>query len=324
MNTKKKPIDSVFALAFQRRSKSSLKQPLAEHVIDESLFVRAKSGDEEAKKEIIMMYKGIVIRIAFTLRSMFSHSKIELADLIQHGILGMLQALEKYDPKKGAFTSYAPEYILASMEEYIASLLYPLSVKKSGLGRLMALKKRIREENISLEGLDSSERKKILSRIYSSSENPTENHKCLDDLLSVSSLEEVSLYKQIGDENGDQLQDVIPSSSSIEEEVCNRIRKLEMLKLLSKKLNNKELLVLILHHGVLFDRDEEMIALASLLLGISRETLLKYLEKENGKGCLTYEDIGSILNRSRETVRQIEQGAVARLSQDEEVKKFFS
>ena len=61
------------------------------------LTYRARRGDEKAKQELINCNLRFVISIA----KQYVHNGIALEDLIMEGNLGLITAIEKFDPMRG-------------------------------------------------------------------------------------------------------------------------------------------------------------------------------------------------------------------------------
>lgn len=91
------------------------------------LFKKFRGGDKEAKKELIESNLPLVIWIAKKIRYSFRDeglkSGLDITDLIQDGNLGLIRAVEKYDPwminpntnEPYKFSTYAPWWIKQSM-----------------------------------------------------------------------------------------------------------------------------------------------------------------------------------------------------------------
>jgi RNA polymerase primary sigma factor len=75
------------------------------------LFNRYQAGDQDAKDLLITNYLRLVVKIA----NSYIHTGVDLADLISEGNVGLMTALEKYNPHKGAFSSFATRYIKNSI-----------------------------------------------------------------------------------------------------------------------------------------------------------------------------------------------------------------
>ncbi len=78
----------------------------AEEEID--LARRIKKGDKEAQKKMIRSNLRLVINIA----KRYSHLRVPIMDLIEEGNLGLIRAVEKFDPNRGfRFSTYAAWWI---------------------------------------------------------------------------------------------------------------------------------------------------------------------------------------------------------------------
>jgi RNA polymerase nonessential primary-like sigma factor len=77
------------------------------------LACRARKGDAQARRAFIEHQLGLVVLIARPYRK----RGLPLLDLIEEGNLGLLRALEKFDPERGyRFSSYAKWWIRQSIE----------------------------------------------------------------------------------------------------------------------------------------------------------------------------------------------------------------
>jgi len=75
-----------------------------------------ESRDEQAMHEIIEAHARLVVRIAAGFRS----SGLPMADLMQEGNIGLMEAVERFDPEREVrFSTYASWWIVASIQNYI-------------------------------------------------------------------------------------------------------------------------------------------------------------------------------------------------------------
>lgn len=77
---------------------------------------RYKKGDLEAREKIILGNLRLVVKIA----RHYLNRGLSLSDLIEEGNLGLMHAVEKYDPERGfRFSTYATWWIRQSIERAI-------------------------------------------------------------------------------------------------------------------------------------------------------------------------------------------------------------
>ena len=87
---------------------------------------RAKSGDKEAKKLLVQANLKLVLTIA---KKAIHVSKLPLVDLIQEGNLGLMVAVEKFNPELGyRFSTYASWWIKQAMFKAISEQSYCMKI----------------------------------------------------------------------------------------------------------------------------------------------------------------------------------------------------
>jgi len=106
------PIKSVEPFRNQLKN-IRLLSPAREH----ELAVRYKeTGDVEAGNELVVSHMPLVMGIAMKYR----HYQLPLEDLIQEGSMGLIRALERFDPYKGfRFVSFAVWWVKAYIQNFI-------------------------------------------------------------------------------------------------------------------------------------------------------------------------------------------------------------
>src|SRR5215211_7806262 len=93
------------------------KGKLLNHQEEIDLSKRVKTGDEVARKRLIEMNLKLVVSIVKKLRG---HG-LPFEDLIQEGNIGLMKAVEKYDPERGfRFSTYATWWIRQAVQRAVA------------------------------------------------------------------------------------------------------------------------------------------------------------------------------------------------------------
>jgi RNA polymerase sporulation-specific sigma factor len=83
--------------------------------VDVDLFERAKKGDPEARERVFRANTGLVGACIRRYAGL-----IEKEDLFQIGAIGLLKAIDRFDPKYGAaFSTYAVPLILGEIRRYL-------------------------------------------------------------------------------------------------------------------------------------------------------------------------------------------------------------
>ena len=94
-----------------------------------ALATRARAGDEEARKKIILSNLRLVVHVARGYRN----RGLPLLDLIEEGNLGLIQAVDRFEPERGLrFSTYAAiwirQAILRGIAEQAKSLRIPVQM----------------------------------------------------------------------------------------------------------------------------------------------------------------------------------------------------
>lgn len=81
-----------------------------------ALAAAAKAGDVRAREQLVEGLLPVVARMA----RRYAGRDVDASDLVQEGVLGMLRALERFDPDRGSYAAYARWWIRQAMQQAIA------------------------------------------------------------------------------------------------------------------------------------------------------------------------------------------------------------
>jgi RNA polymerase sigma factor (sigma-70 family) len=128
------------------------------HADLESLLVRMKKAGpgtperERIRNALLLSVRGIVVRRAEALIGL--HSGVELADLVQEGLLGVLPYLERFRPGLAPGKSLLPGYVATiarqRMVAYAQEVAAPVRITSAGRRRAARATKRAKAEGLEL------------------------------------------------------------------------------------------------------------------------------------------------------------------------------
>ncbi len=83
-----------------------------------SLYSLFKSGQEGAREQLVKGNMRLVMKIA----NDYKYGRMDFEDIVSSGTIGLLKAIEMFDPEKGAFPQYASawinKYIRMALDSY--------------------------------------------------------------------------------------------------------------------------------------------------------------------------------------------------------------
>lgn len=117
-----------------------------------ALAERAVAGDSSARDRLVARCLPMVMRVARG----YAGRDVELADLVQDGVLGLLRALERFDPDRGVpFVAYARWWLRQAMQQAIAEQSRSLRLPTHVLWDIHQLRE-TRSELLSRGGREAS------------------------------------------------------------------------------------------------------------------------------------------------------------------------
>ena len=103
------------------------------------LIAAAQDGDVRAREEVVEAFLPLIAGVARAYRRSDTISRLEL---MQEGVVGLLRALERYDPGQGVpFWGYASWWVRQAMQQLVAELTRPIVLSDRSLRQLSTLKR---------------------------------------------------------------------------------------------------------------------------------------------------------------------------------------
>lgn len=114
------------------------KIPLITHEEETELAIKAKNGDKKAREKLINSNLRFVVSVA----KKYAGQGLPLEDLINEGNIGLITALDKFEPDKGYhFISYAVWWIRQSILKALSEKSRTVRLPLNRANELMAIQK---------------------------------------------------------------------------------------------------------------------------------------------------------------------------------------
>ena len=259
--------------------RKAMKAPMLEAEHELNLARRWRDHeDERALHELTTAYMRLVISMA----SKFRHYGLPLADLVQEGNVGLMQAAARFEPSREVrFSTYAAWWIRSSIQDYVLrnwSIVRTgtTAAQKSLFFNLRRLRAKIDDTG---DAVMTAENKKWVSEHLGVPERDVET------MASRLSASDRSLNAPLATDGDAQWQDLLPDESATPDQVV-----------MEERDNAKR---------------KEWIAEALQVLN-ARETLIISARRLTDDS-VTLEVLGKRLGISKERVRQIEHQALNKL-----------
>jgi RNA polymerase sigma-32 factor len=198
---------------YRRYLAEARKYPLLSREEELELVKRYReTGDRDALFRLVTSNLLIVVRIA---RS-FRHAARNLLDLIQEGNLGLLQAIDRFDPEVGVrLPTYAGWWIRAYILKYLLDNVRLVRVGTTNARRKLLHNLRQEQRKLEAEGYEVGP--KLLAEHFGASEEDVR------DVQMALAGRDVSLDAPVGEDGVRTRGDLIPDAApTVEEEVARR------------------------------------------------------------------------------------------------------
>jgi RNA polymerase sigma factor (sigma-70 family) len=117
--------------------------------LEQELVIAAEGGNSAARERLVDAFLPTIGGVARLYRN---SSAVERGELMQEGVVGLLRALERYDPEVGApFWAYASWWVRQAMQQLVSEMTRPVVLSDRALRRLARLKE-ARREHVQAEG----------------------------------------------------------------------------------------------------------------------------------------------------------------------------
>ena len=244
------------------------KFPLLSREQELEVAQKAQNGDHEAKNKLVQHN----LRLVGYVVKKYVNFGVEYDDLIGEGNLGLIQAAEKFDYRKGfKFSTYAVWWIRKAVVKCIADQGYPLPIPEKGHMDIPVIKKAI--EKYAEENGDKTPSLQELSEM--TGESPERIH----DLLRAT-ITPLSIHAESKKKDGSTIGDIIPDINSPDPmAMAERTGMFDTIRSALRVLTPKERHIIELRFGLIDGQQRHL------------------------------EEIGSEFGMTRERVRQIEKRA---------------
>lgn len=245
--------------------------PLVTPKEEVELAAKIAAGDGEARAKLIRSNLRLVVKIAHDFKGL----GLPLLDLISEGNIGLMRAVEKFDPSKGAkLSSYAAWWIKQSMRRALANQARTIRIpvqSATKISKIQAARVKLTEEL----GREPSD-KEIAAEVNLTERTVTG--------LRLGRTTTISLHDPIQHGEDGEFRDIIADDkTTAPDELVQDEETLTHMLRLTDRLEERERTILNLRFGL------------------------------NGERAKTLEEVSQKIGRTRERVRQIQNQALEKL-----------
>jgi RNA polymerase primary sigma factor len=247
------------------------KTPLLTPAEEIKLAARIKRGDKEARAHMIKANLRLVVKIAHD----YSNLGLPLLDLVSEGNIGLMKAVERFDPAKGGkLSTYAAWWIKQSIKRALANQSKTIRLPVHLVDKIAKVKRLAMSmsEELGREPTDDE----LAAEIGISASK-------LSQLRTVS-IRPASLDAPLNDEDGTEFGELVGDDSAVDP---------------AENLSDKDL-------------QEEVADLLGVLDARERKIINSRFGLDGGKA-RTLEEVGQKFGVTRERIRQLQNIALAKL-----------
>ena len=231
-----------------------------------------KDGDKEARRQLIASNLRLVAKIAM---GFSKQSKENVLDLIQEGNVGLVKAMNKFDPRRGIkFSYYASYWIKAYILKFIMENRKLVKIGTTQNQRKLFYQLNKERQKLRAKGVQP-EAKMLADRLGVEEEDVIEMRARLGS-------EELSLDSPIHDDSRESYGSFLPDAGRAVDEEVSRVQRL---KIMGEKIQE--------FRETLSGREADI-----------------FDQRIMGEGGVTLETLGAKYDVSRERIRQIQNGLV--------------
>lgn len=246
------------------------------------LAIKAVNGDEAAAEKLVKSNLRFVISVA----KQYATDKINLEDLVNEGNIGLIKAVEKFDPNKGyKFISFAVWWVRKIIMEYVSNYGKTVRIPANRINELSKLNKYI--ASVEQKTCHKADIQEVISEF--GKELSADDLSLLDGLNNFSI---DSLDREIGSEEG--------SGTSVSD-------------LMYDEDDNKTDYLL----GETDIKSEINAALSTLKP--RNKKIMEMLFGLNGYNPMTLQEVGDEVGLTREMIRQVKEKSLKAMSQNKRI-----
>ena len=244
-------------------------KPILSKEEEYKLFDKYKNGDKSAKNEIVEHNYPLVLRIA----SKYTSNFLSTNDLFEVGILGLYDAIDKFDHEKGyKFSTYASRWIKAKISDEIFN--------KDNIIRIP----KYTNYNITIYKRVYNKLMQKLNREPSDEEIASNSNLTLNQIsyIKANSYSQINLDSPINGDDETTIGELIaePNSENIENLIENKYEQIFLNETINKVVKNeRELTIIQMRYGFgIFSKEYKLEQIAEKF-GLTRERVRQILYK---------------------------------------------